>query len=336
MFERIAFRIAESLPEKWKKKLGINLKYASYDEETDLWIGKRIVVSFLIGLIGFLLLYLIAKFYLSPDPTMMWLTSIVFGLFIFVLTFSMYYLHLLFFIEDRAELVESILPDFFLLVANNIRAGLTPFNAFRLSVRPEFGPLADEVKIATSRAVGGRSFTSALKHLSTKIRSSILAESISFFSQSLRSGGHLADLLESTALTIRNTNDLKKELLSNTKMYTIFIGFIIVVVTPLLLSIAIRFIQLITAIQAQTAMFSTGSTSLMFLGTKMIITAAFIHNVSIFLLIANALLSSFFMGTISRGKPIMGVKYFPFILFPSLVMFFIFKIIVASIVPMPL
>src|SRR3989338_1305476 len=49
-------------------------------------------------------------------------------------------------------------PGFLLLVSSNINAGMTPFNSFQVAARPEFGPLAEEIKYAVSKSLGTTSF----------------------------------------------------------------------------------------------------------------------------------------------------------------------------------
>ena len=132
------------------------------------------------------------------------------GLIGFFGTMILFYLHLSYVIDGRKKMVENILPDFLFLVGNNLKSGMTPFYAFRSAVRPEFGPLSEEIQIATQKSLGIESFSDALKDIAQRIDSKILADTTRFFSQALKSGGKLAQLIETSANDIKQTNQLKR------------------------------------------------------------------------------------------------------------------------------
>jgi hypothetical protein len=299
------------------------LKYAGINQDFDVWLGKRIIFSLLAGLIGFFLPWAIARYFVFEGFSQTILSAFSILLFIVFTGFSafIYYLNLYYMIESRAEQVEKALPDFLLLVSSNIKSGLTPFSSFRASARKEFGPLAEEVKLATSKALGTASFSDALHELTQRINSRSLNESFSFFAQSLRSGGHLSKLLETTAFDLKKTEELKKELQSSTKMYVIFVVFVVLVATPLLMSISVQFLEMVHAIK-EASSFGAESSTMGFLSSDLMITPEFLEILAIVLFLGNSLLAGIFIGMLTKAKAKIGLKYFPLLLGASLIVFY--------------
>jgi len=320
-YERLCKGLCERIPQKKREaKIFPMLTYAGVKENFDFWLGKRMILVLLAGLVGLLLPLTLGNylqlFELSMELTL--LAGLATGIVLAAITMVMFYLHIYYVIEGRASMVEGILPDFLLLVASNINAGMTPFASFRASARKEFGPLTEEIKIVSAKSLGTKSFSSALKQLSENIKSKILNETVSFFSQAMKSGGKLAKLLETSAVDLRQTQEMKKELLSSTRMYVIFVAFVIVVATPLLLAVAIQFLSMISSIQAQSQVGGAEEVaSVAFLSSEMSITPEFMTNVSYILLFGNALLASLFIGVLGEGKAKMGLKYAPVIFIAS-------------------
>jgi len=324
-------RLSERVPENKRKQILVKMDYGGIKEDIDEYTGKRFFLALLFGLIGLLIPLSLGKLIGLEEILLTFVFGLVLGIIFFCLTLLLYYLHLEYQIEDRAKRVESVLPDFLLLVASNLKSGMTPFNATKNSCREEFGPLAEEMKVITTRSLGVESFRETLKMLSEKIDSRILKETVSFLSESIRSGGKLAKLIEASAEDISQTQELKKELISGTKMYVMFVLFVIVVATPLLMSISVQFLEMITSIQTgQPAI--DGTTKLGFLSSQLSITPDFMQNISFILLLGNALLSSLFIGVLTERKAKLGIKYAPIIFIASAVLFIGFKTMVSGII----
>jgi len=324
-YERLCKSVCEIIPqEKRTAKVFPKLRYAGITENFDVWLGKKMILVFLTGLIGFLLPLTIGRYFALLDFSFFVTMLIAIGLgiaFAIAATLTVY-LHLYYTIEGRASMVESILPDFLMLVASNVSAGMTPFSAFRAGARKEFGPLSEEIKIASAKSLGTKSFSGALNQLTVRIKSKVLEETVSFFSQSLKSGSKLSKLLETSAMDLKKTQELKKDLASSTRMYVMFVAFVIVIATPLLLGVSIQFLQMVSAVQGeQLTQGSEGISSVAFLSSELNITPDFMVNISYILLIGNAILASLFIGVIGGGKAKMGLRYAPVILVASVVAF---------------
>jgi flagellar protein FlaJ len=332
--DSIFYRIARSLPISLQKQSQSFVREAGKEVDPSIWLAKTLLVGLLCGVVAGIVLSTqveLANAWLKTLHFGVVLDPILGGILGFVLGLGMglafRYVQIYYIVEARSRTVENILPDFLLLVAGNIRAGMTSFSAFRGSARPEFGALSEEIKSVSARSLGVESFTEALSSISNKIKSRNLTETVGFFLQAMKSGGRLAQLLENTSADLRRTQDLKKELQSATATYVIFVGFVIVVATPLLMAVSVEFVELIGKIQGQSL--ASGAADLAgsggFVGGKISITPEFLTGIAYILLFGNSFLAGLFMGTIGSSKPLMGLRYTLPMFAISLVVFFISK-----------
>jgi archaeal flagellar protein FlaJ len=337
MFERISRFLSIIVP---KKVLDEGIKpaliYSGTREDPKKWVGLRIFTAILMGLIGFLI-----PTSLIPLINFLFGTQIIFegilapiitltlSIGFFLITLTLFYLHVSYVIDGRKKMVESILPDFLYLVGNNLKSGMSPFYAFRSAVRPEFGPLSEEIKIATQKSLGVESFSDALKDIGERIDSKVLNDTTKFFAQALRSGGHLAQLIETTASDIKQTNRLKKELITSTRMYTLFILFVVVIASPMLLAVSVQFLNILGSISTQTSSFGGGADTsaggMQFAAAAISITPEFMTTVSYGIIILNSFLASVFIGLLGGGRLRDGLKYAPIMAIAGIILLIIFS-----------
>jgi pilus assembly protein TadC len=339
----IWYRLSRRLPEKFQDNFIEKIKKAGFKQDAHEWLGKSLVLVIFFTVLGGIVFYYgeeVLNIFIQPlfpateIPLFVWVLS---GLLVgFVSSAGIRWLQLYYRIEKRRQTVEDILPDFLLMVAGNIRAGMTSFSAFKGSARPEFGALSKEIHAITSRSLGVESFSNALSKLSNTIQSKSLNETIRFFLQAVRSGGKLARLLENTAVDLRKTQDLKKELQSSTKTYVIFVAFVMVIATPLLMAVAIEFVDLIANIQSQNQLGGAVETSAVgFLGGAITINSIFLTSIAYLLLLGNAILGSLFMGTIGQNRPLLGLRFAPIMFIVSLVMLWVGRIMLGGMLGTP-
>ncbi|MEM4348083.1 MAG: type II secretion system F family protein [Candidatus Anstonellaceae archaeon] len=323
-----------------KDKISQLLAYAGIETNPELWLGSRLLIVILFGIVGALLPVSIFRFFdlsaypiLNP-PTLAGKLVISFGLgILFALAAAiLIYMHLYYLITERTQRVDAVLPDFLLMVAANMRSGMTPFAAFQAAARPEFGPLQSEILYVSSLSLGSESFADALRQLTATIDSSILRRTILFFENGLRSGGKLAYLLETSAEEIRETEELRKQMIVNTKTYAIFIVFILVFGLPLLLAISSQFLAVFTKIQSN---IGTGASQSMIGGfstPKVKLDIKFIDDLTIVIIVGTAILTSILVGVIAEGKLLFGLKYFPPLALAALFIFYICKTVIGGFV----
>jgi pilus assembly protein TadC len=332
----IGKKFIETKQKETNTRLAKLLVYAGIDEPSDMWLGSRITIALIIGFLlsisPVVLSYLLNKdlgFGLPGNYKLVYMIGYMMILFIIGLTgtLTLFYLHLYYLIHDNTKRVEEVLPDFLLMIAANMHAGLTPFAAFQAAARPEFGPLEKEVKKVAAYSLGTESFTDALNALTNNIDSNVLRRTIAFFENGLKSGGKLANLLETAAEEIRDLDELKKETILNTRTYTIFLIFILVIGLPVLLAISTEFLTMFTGMQAEIS--SSSQSSLQgiagMISPSLSLSSEFVNNAAIGLIFLTALLVSIFIGVISEGKILYGLKYMPPLAVGAYIIYFIIK-----------
>lgn len=317
------------------------LTYAGIESNPEVWMGSRILIILLFGLVGVLLpLSAFQYIDLSAYPILSseslparivvsFVTGCIFSVFAGILI----YMHLYYLVTERTQRVERVLPDFLLMVAANLRSGMTPFSAFQASSRPEFGPLQSEIIYVSSRSLGSESFSEALRGLTATIDSAMLRRMIAFFENEIKSGGKLAHLLETSAEEIRETEEIKRQMMIATKSYAIFLGFILVFGLPLLLAISTEFLAIFTDFQESISSGGEDTSKIAGLSSpKLTVDAGFIDAMTYVIIIGTSILTSVLIGVIGEGKVLYGLKYSPPLAAGSLVMFLIFKSVISGFV----
>lgn len=348
---RIYTTMARLVPKRYRIYLEQLLVYAGEKRSVNFWIGSASVIALLaviiIGLsqaiffpIGF------TSRGISPitgasvaeigEPGELSVMTLVFPVLYAIIALAsllvvqfLIYIFIYFKAADRTKRVEEVLPDALQLISSNLRAGMTPFQAMRLAARKEFGPLKEEIEYATTKALGTESFAKALLSITKRIRSPVLDRSMKLFATSMKSGGHLAQLLEDLAEDIAETKALKRELVTNTKMYSTLIMFMVVVGAPLLLSVSMQFIRIISNMQTTTGISEAGF-GMSFLTGAISLTAEFLVIFSIAMITLTSLLASMLVGVIMEGKEKYGLKYAPLVITASLMIFAASRYFVSS------
>jgi len=321
LLDRFYLGIAKLFPAKYKihfKQLTI---YAGEQFNVDIYLGKWSIIA----LLGFIAASLVPTAF-SQEFAFKYLG---FSFLVFLLVEATSYLIIYFKAEDRTKRVEAVLPDALQLIGANVRAGMTPFKALKLAARKEFGPLQDEINHVTARALGTESFSDIMLKMSDRIRSELLRRAVELFTTAMRSGGHLATVLEELAKDIDETRSLKRELVTNTKMYISLIMFSVILGAPMLLAISIQFTEIISDMQTSSGVSDVGF-GMGFLAGEIAITADFLTKIAGGMLILTSLLASMLLGSIQEGKPQYGFRYAPPIVIGTFIAFVIFRVVIAS------
>jgi pilus assembly protein TadC len=319
--DRLYRGVTKLLPKAYRRHISQQKVYAGMTIDTDAYLGSATVLAILTA----------AAFLFTPYAfgSKIGIKALFISIAAFCLVEFIFYIAIYFKIEDRTQRVEKVLPDALQLMASNVRAGMTPFQSLKLSARKEFGPLEEEIKLATAKALGTESFAETLLDMSKRIKSEMLDRAMKLFTTAMRSGGHLAILLEDLSDDIAENRSLRKELVTNTKTYTVFIMFTVIIGTPLLLAISIHFIEVITNLQSVATVGGTGF-GLGFLAGELNISVSFLVKASYAMLVGTSLLACILLGVIVRGKPKYGLRYTPMVVIGSLAVFAALRYAVSS------
>lgn len=306
------FRLfATPFPKIAKEGIKKMLLHAGVTEDESDWLGSVLFLAIETAIIAFMFLWIILRI---PQLEVLYAAAAISAALVPFAAYSLLFLQ----IEDRKNRLETNLPYMLRMVAANIRGGMSSLVALRTSARPEFGPLSDEIKIATSKALGTESFETVLNEMSVKFDSEVFARTVSLFSASLRSGGNLAQLLENAAEDLQESREMKIELETSTRTYILFILFVVIAATPLLLSVSLQFTETLTRLIEQPRPYAveTGGAYI-----RLPFTRDFLFQASLATIASTAILASLLVGVIREGKWLSGAKYAPAILAASIAVF---------------
>lgn len=306
---------ARLLPGKMRKKFNQLVVYSEINLDPQRLLGFIIVF----GLIsGFVLGYILNLFKILP--------FILGFIGFFILVELVFYLWISLSVDSKAKFAEEVLPDALQLMSSNMRAGLTTDKALLLAARPEFGPLAEEIKRIGRETMTGGDLANALMKTTRKIKSENLKRTIDLIVSSIKSGGKLADLLDQIASDLREQQMVQKEISASVLMYAIFIFIAIGMGAPLLFSMSSFLVKLLVEMgsKIRTGMpTDTAGIKMPISMTTTQISPEFIDMFAIISLAVSSVFGSMVIGLILKGKAKSGVKYLLILLPLSIILFFI-------------
>lgn len=228
--------------------------------------------------------------------------------------------------ERRKKEMEEILPDAMRLVSANIKSGHTLEKAFLLSARDEFGPLADEMRDTAMEIYGGEPVEKALQNLENRMKSELFQETLKLLRDGIESGGDTADLLDSSADDIRSSLEIRDEIKSSIRMYTIFIMMAAVGGAPVLFSISVYMARKTTDMWSSTDISSQAGDVGSQIGFNMSFQApevniALFQNFAMMAIVSINLFAALIISEISNGNIKQGIKYVPVFIIISLALF---------------
>lgn len=322
------------------RKFNMQITAAGFDYSAEAFAGwlflSSIILAVLatIALFGFSSMHTgISSFILSLLPFLPELLIPIISFAILILiSYSLLLLIassvLLLHVDARRNALESVLPDFLLLVAANIKAGLSLDQAMWYSAKPEYGLLSTEVRKVIKDSFSGESLNDSLDKLTMRFGSKVFERTISLIKQASSSGGQIGDVLVRTSQDLRTTAIMKKEVASSLVLYEIFVLFASVFGTPFLFAVAGRLVEVFERYKlalpnvssVNTGVFGNISTAGL---QNPIITSGEFFYFSIGIIFITALFSSFIVGVIRTGSKNEGLKYFPFVVVISYIVFFL-------------
>jgi pilus assembly protein TadC len=225
--------------------------------------------------------------------------------------------------DQRARYVETVLPDALQLMSANLRSGVSTDEALVRSARPEFGFLADRIRIAGDKIATGVIFAEAFREIPKDVDSDILRQTIDLIIEGETSGGELSSILESTAVDIRDTATIQKEIRSVITVYAMFIFIAIAIIAPILYAVSSQLAGILSQLSKSIAgQFLTTKSPTLQLAPSLI-SQDFLLMFSYVNLIVTGVFGSLMIALINRGNEKFGLRYIPIILGISLGLFYI-------------
>lgn len=326
-FKRLKFkeRLSFFAPTKYKDFLKKQMMYAGVRHEiVDRFIGFSFFFSIFLGLTIAFDLFLLG-----------WgIKGIALGMGIGLLILVGIQISIVLIADSRAAEIEKVLPDALQLMSANIRAGMTVDRAIWLAARPEFGILEDEIRLAGTKTVGGKSIKEALLEMSGRIKSDVLEKTVRLVIEGIEAGGELAHLLEETSNNVRVAQSLKREIKSSVTTYSIFILFAAVLGAPSLYAISLFFVEVMTKLWSPKALGGIKVTSSSMGGGMLSKAAAPQITVDqlFWFAIASIVVTTFFgsliIGLIQTGKEKNGIRFMIPLMVGAVAVFFIAQFVI--------
>jgi len=307
--------IGKLMPREMVKKIRKHMMYSNIRIEPTRFLGFMIVFGLLIALVISFTTHAtgILAAYMAIIP-------------VFIFVEGLFYVLLLMSVDSKTRFVENVLPDALQLMASNIRAGLTTDKALLLAARPEFGPLADEIRRIGRELMAGKSFEYSLVKTTRTIKSDVLAKTIDLMVNSVKSGGKLADLLDQISADIRDQQIIKKEIQASVLMYVLFIFIAIAFGAPLLFAMSAFLVKMLVKNMAVigSEMPETLEVGEMPISmTDVQITPEFIQMFAIISLAVSSFFGSIIIGLILKGNERAGFKFLPILIALAIGLFFL-------------
>ncbi|MBU4245767.1 MAG: type II secretion system F family protein [Nanoarchaeota archaeon] len=321
--------ICSKLPKSYVETLKLESKYAGMEHGFDEFITYFYGALAIGATLNFLFLYFVIRitFIYSMIPT----------LFIILSLFSAPYLFFTTLADTKKREIESVLPDILLLTSANIKSGLTIDRAILFSARPEFGILSDHFKAAAFKIYGGNSVEDSLQNMMKKIKSDTLEHVIDLLAEGIKSGGSIAKLLEETALDIRNSETLQREIKSTVAMYVMFIIIAGVIGAPILFAVSTYMVTAIGSMWGQqaggpdTSEMTSSSGSFLTISSPAELDPQTFSNFAMAAILITTFFSGLLISIIQTGSPKQGIKYAPILMAAAMALFLGAKAILWSV-----
>lgn len=233
--------------------------------------------------------------------------------------------------SNRIKKMEKVFPDVLLLMASNLRSGITIDRAFLLSARPEFDPLDKEILKTGKEIATGKEVLEALRIMSKKIGSEKISKVVSLIISGLRGGGKISNLLEETARNMKQKEILERKTASSILMYVIFIFFAVGIGAPLLFGLGTVLVDVIISLTSRLPDMSASQMNMPLTFSEVSISPRFILFFSIAFMTITNLISSLIMGLVNKGEGKEGLKYFIPLMGISLTIFFIIRMFLSKV-----
>ncbi len=228
-------------------------------------------------------------------------------------------------IFNRTARMEAVMPDFLRLVSENLKGGMPFEKSLWSAIKPEFGILSQEVRLAAKKVMTGADVDEAITEFTNKYNSPMLRRSFNLIIEGMKGGGRVADVIDRVIETLEETKELKQEMAATNLTYVIFVSVIVILVAPGLFTLSFQFLTILQGLGARVE--ASGATqqavNLPISFGKVALQPDQFRNFSQYALLVISLFAGMIVSMINRGSIRGGIKFVPFLLISSQVVYFI-------------
>ncbi|MFH1590798.1 MAG: type II secretion system F family protein [archaeon] len=233
-------------------------------------------------------------------------------------------------IYNRTKRIELVLPEFLRYVSENLKGGMSFEKALWDAIRPKFGILAQEIRLAAKKVMTGEDIEQALWEFTEKYDSPTVKRTFSLIIEGMKGGHEIADLIDRIQINLRQTKDLKDEISATNSTYMVFLSSIALLIAPALFALAYNLLAVLDDLTSRMVTATGGGANVpLNLGAFDINPGDFV----IFTMWAIACISGFaavIVSIIRKGSVRPGLKYIPIYIISSIIVYFIFQGILIS------
>ena len=228
-------------------------------------------------------------------------------------------------IFQRTAKMESHLADYLQLVSSNLKGGMSFEKSLWAAISPQFSILSNEISLASKKVITGHDVDVALQEFSDKYDSPILKRTMGLIIGEIRSGGKIAELIDRIIQDLRETKELKEDMRASVVSYMIFIGAVVVVISPALFALSYNLLIIITGFAAKLAASSAGGAgAVSILPSSMGSAEVDVNGFKLFSMFAiglTSLYSSMIISILEKGNIKGGIKYIPLFIIISIILY---------------
>ncbi len=263
---------------------------------------------------------------------LLFLAVIAIGSAIAIFTFATIYFYLDLRIFNRTKEMEDVLQEFLKFVSENLKGGMSFEKSLWSAIKPEFGILATEVRLAAKKVMTGQDVDEAITEFTNKYDSPMLRRSFNLIIEGLKGGGRIAELIDRVIENIEETRMLKKEMATTNMTYVIFITFVVIVIAPGLFALSYQLLMILGKFVAKIGATEVrgGITLPLTISTISIKPNEFII-FSRYALVVISTFSSMIVSMIRKGSIKAGVMYIPIFIGLSLLAYYMFMFLLTMI-----
>jgi len=253
--------------------------------------------------------------------------SVFLGIIMGIVYIVFVYLFIEYKIDQRKTKLEVMLPDFFQIVAANLKGGMPLDRAMLHAARAEFSFLSDDIKEMSRRVFSGETLENSLKEFSYRYRSQQLQHSIKMIIEAIRYGGAMADLILQLSKDMRDQQITQKSVAGQMTMYSIFIAFAGLVIAPILYALTTQMITITTTVWS--GILASNPNGLPSMGMSFLtptppqITVSVYRIFAYIAIVITTAFASLIMSSISNGSALKGLRMMPVFIIIGIAIYFL-------------
>ncbi len=212
----------------------------------------------------------------------------------------------------RTRIIEKYLPDYLRDVSEGLRAGMALPRAIESASKGSYGPLSDEMQKTAAQISWGVPFTEAMEKFANRSNSALVDRSVTIIVESHRSGGNVAEVLETVARDIKTIQSLRSKRKSKLRVYLVSIYFIFFLFLGIIASLTVSFVPATPDLNKAAGVLG---------GTPSDMSPADFRNYFFHLALVEAFFAGLIGGQMGTGHVLAGFKHSVIMIVSTLILF---------------